>query len=265
MSDTITVEHRGTTVVVCIDRPQVRNAVDPKTAQALFEAFVAFDKDDSAQVAVLAGAGGTFCAGADLKSVAAGNFEIPLPIDVTVDRHARGPMGPSYLRLSKPVIGAVAGHAVAGGLELACWCDMRVVEEDAIFGVFCRRWGVPLVDGGTVRLPRIVGHGHAMDMILTGRSVGAEEARMMGLANKVVATGTAIEEAVAVAEQIAKFPQICMRNDRASAYEQWDMEFGQAMANESRHGYNALISDEARAGAARFASGKGRSGNFDDI
>ena len=265
MTDTTTVERRGTTVVVCINRPAVRNAVDPATAQALCEAFVEFDKDDSALVAVLAGAGGTFCAGADLKTVATGDFEIPMPIDVTIDRHARGPMGPSYLRLSKPVIGAIAGHAVAGGLELACWCDRRVVEEDAVFGVFCRRWGVPLIDGGTVRLPRIVGHGHAMDMILTGRAVGAEEARMMGLANKVVPKGTAIEEAVAVANQIAKFPQICMRNDRASAYEQWSMEFGQAMANESRHGYNALASDETKTGAARFASGKGRSGSFDDV
>ncbi len=265
MSERIKVEREGSTTIVTINRPEVRNAVNPATAKDLAEAFIGFDQDDSARVAVLAGAGGTFCAGADLKAVSTGEFSVSDPIEPPVGRHAVGPMGPSYLRLTKPVIAAVSGHAVAGGLELALWCDLRVVEEDAVFGVYCRRWGVPLIDGGTVRLPRIVGHGHAMDMILTGRPVGAEEARMMGLATKVVAKGTAREEAVALAQQLAKFPQTCMRNDRASAYEQWGMDFDEAMANESRHGCETLMSKETEHGAGRFVSGRGRAGRFDDI
>lgn len=265
MSDLIDVEKKGPITIVTITRPNVRNAVNPATANEIADAFIAFDSDDSALVGVLAGANGTFCAGADLKAVSVGEFNLPEPIEPPVEPHAKAPMGPSYLRLRKPVVAAVSGHAVAGGLELALWCDLRVMEEDAVFGVFCRRWGVPLIDGGTVRLPRIVGAGHAMDMILTGRPVGAEEARMMGLANKVVATGTAREEAIALAEQLSRFPQTCLRNDRASAYEQWSLDFDHAMANESRYGHETMISKETETGASRFVSGKGRSGNFDDI
>ncbi|MEO1231239.1 MAG: crotonase/enoyl-CoA hydratase family protein [Myxococcota bacterium] len=266
MTELIQVERQGEVTIVTINRPEVRNAVNPETARLLADAFIAFDGDDTSSVAVFDGAQGTFCAGADLKAVAEADMvsaykELTSP----VPRDGRGPMGPSYLRLSKPVIAAVAGHAVAGGLELSLWCDLRVVEEDAIFGVYCRRWGVPLIDGGTVRLPRIVGHGHAMDMILTGRPVDAQEARMMGLANKVVPKGMARQEAITLAEQLSRFPQTCMRNDRASAYEQWDLDFDEAMANESRHGLGTLRSQETVMGAARFVSGRGRSGRFDDI
>ena len=262
----VLVERVEDVVVVTLNRPDVRNAVDTKTARQLAAAFIAFDRDDTARVGVFCGAHGTFCAGADLKAVATGGFELPQVITAPLAEHdANGPMGPSYLRLSKPVIGAISGYAVAGGLELALWCDMRVVEEDAVFGVFCRRWGVPLVDGGTVRLPRLIGHGHAMDLILTGRGVGAEEALQMGLANRVVPKGTARQVAIDLAQQVARFPQTCMRNDRRSAYEQWDLSFDEAMANESRLGRSTLESGETVMGAQRFSAGHGRGGSFDDI
>ena len=265
-TDTVLTERRGEVLVVTINRPAVRNAVDSPTARRLGRAFVDFDRDDTLKVAVLTGAEGTFCAGADLKSVGEGTFEPTPPPQAPIDQHdAGGPMGPTYLRLSKPVIAAVAGHAVAGGLELSLWCDLRVAEEDAVFGVYCRRWGVPLIDGGTVRLPRLIGHSNAMDMILTGRGVDAHEAGQMGLANRVVPTGTSLEAAVALADQIAAFPQLCMRNDRRSAMEQWDLDFDDAMANEGVLGDRTMRSGETREGARRFSSGRGRGGRFDDI
>ncbi len=264
--DTVLTERRGEILVVTINRPEVRNAVNSPTARRLGEIFVDFDDDQSLKVAVLTGAQGAFCAGADLKSVGVGSFDVTPPPTVPIDRHDdSGPMGPSYLRLSKPVIAAVAGHAVAGGLELAIWCDLRVVEEDAIFGVFCRRWGVPLIDGGTVRLPRLIGHSNALDLVLTGRPVDAHEAKQMGLANRVVPAGTAVDAAVELAEQLTQFPQTCMRNDRRSVYDQWDLEFDDAMANEGVLGNETLRSGETREGARRFSSGRGRGGRFDDI
>lgn len=262
----IIVERQDDITIITLNRKEVRNAVDSETAVLIADAMVEFDNDDAAKVCVFAGAHGTFCAGADLKAVSGGNFK-PSPIPETpMDRHdKRGPMGPSYLRLSKPVIGAISGYAVAGGLELSLWCDMRVVEEDAIFGVFCRRWGVPLIDGGTVRLPRLIGHSNAMDMILTGRPVDAQEAKVMGLANRVVPSGRAREEAIDIARQIAAFPQNCMKSDRQSAIEQWDLGFGEAMANEARLGRQTMKSGETVAGAKRFASGHGRGGSFEDL
>jgi enoyl-CoA hydratase len=212
---TVRVERQGPVTVVTLDRPDVRNAVDGEHAQALLEVFHAFDADDDAAVAVLHGAGGTFCAGADLRAAAAGT---PWFVEAGADGPA--PMGPSRLLLSKPVVAAVEGHAVAGGLELALWCDLRVADPGAVFGVFCRRWGIPLIDGGTVRLPRLVGLSHALDLILTGRAVGADEALRMGLANRVSAPGQALPEALALAEGLAAFPQVCLRHDRLSAYEQ---------------------------------------------
>lgn len=265
-TDTVLTEQRGQVLVVTINRPEARNAVNSPTARRLGQAFVDFDNDDSLKVAILTGAEGTFCAGADLKSVGEGTFEPTPPPVAPIERHdALGPMGPSYLRLDKPVIAAVAGHAVAGGLELSLWCDLRVAEEDAIFGVYCRRWGVPLIDGGTVRLPRLIGHSNAMDMILTGRPVDAHEAKQMGLANRVVPTGTSLDAAVELAEQIAAFPQLCMRGDRRSALEQWDLDFDDAMANEGVLGRVTMRSGETREGALRFSSGRGRGGRFDDI
>lgn len=264
--ENVLVTRDGDITIVTINRPDVRNAVNPATAEALANAFLAFDEDNTSKVAVFEGANGTFCAGADLKAVSAGQYgAFPKIEDDLPALDPRGPMGPSYMRLSKPVIGAISGHAVAGGLELSLWCDMRVVEETAVFGVFCRRWGVPLVDGGTVRLPRLIGHSNAMDMILTGRAVGAEEAKMMGLANRIVPKGTARQEAVAIAKQIAAFPQLCMLNDRKSAYEQWDLPFEEAMANENRLGRDVMRSGETVTGATRFAGGKGRGGSFEDI
>jgi enoyl-CoA hydratase len=254
MSGAVRVEHHGAVTVVTIDRPEVRNAVDRPTADALAEAFAAFDADASAAVAVLHGAGGTFCAGADLKGIAEGRGN-----RVVEDLSADGPMGPTRMELSKPTIAAIEGHAVAGGLELAVWCDLRVVAADATFGVYCRRWGVPLVDGGTVRLPRLIGHSRAMDLILTGRGVGAAEALEMGLANRVCEPGTALETAIELAGRIAEFPQVCLRNDRRSAIEQWELGDG-AMANEIRLGLETLASAEAVEGAARFAAGAGRGG-----
>ncbi len=245
----------GTTVIVTIDRPEVRNAVDRETAAALADAFRAFESDPALAVAILTGANGTFCAGADLKAVATGGGNRTA---TTGD----GPMGPTRMRLSKPVLAAVEGFAVAGGLELSLWCDMRVAAEDAVFGVYCRRWGVPLVDGGTVRLPRLIGESHAMDLILTGRGVSGEEARMMGLANRIVPKGQALTAAKELAAQFAAFPQRCLRSDRLSALEQWDSSFADAMKNETSRGRKVIESGETQEGAARFAAGAGRHGAF---
>ena len=255
----VAVDKDGQITVVSIDRfAEARNAVDPETALQLREAFLAFDADESQAVAILTGRGGTFCAGYDLK-VAAGRTTPALH-----NSAGPGPMGPTRHLLTKPVIAAVEGYAVAGGLELALWCDMRVASESAKFGVFCRRWGVPLIDGGTVRLPRLIGHSRALDLILTGREVGAREAYDWGLANRLVPAGQALAEARTLAGQLAKFPQTCMRSDRRSSYEQWSLEIAQALVNEARCGAPALQA-EARSGAARFAAGKGRGGNFGDI
>lgn len=243
----VRVEREGPVTTVVISRPETRNAVDRKTADALADAFGDFERSDAA-VAVLWGEGGTFCSGADLKA-----------LDNHVGEDGDGPMGPTRMRLSKPVVAAVAGYAVAGGLELALWCDLRVAEEDAVFGVYCRRWGVPLIDGGTVRLPRLVGASHAMDMILTGRPVGAREAHAMGLANRVVPTGTARRHAEELAGQIAGFPQTCLRGDRMSLLEQQGLPEEEAMRNELRHGLVSL----PEAAAGRFTSGEGRHGSFD--
>ena len=265
-TDAVLTERIDEVLVVTINRPEVRNAVDTSTAERLAETFLAFDADDSLKVAVLEGADGTFCAGADLKAVSGGEFGAFPRLDGNLYRDAaNGPMGPSYMRLGKPVIAAVAGHAVAGGLELSIWCDLRVAEEDAVFGVFCRRWGVPLVDGGTVRLPRLIGQSNAMDMILTGRPVGAAEAKQMGLANRVVPNGKAREAAVELAQELCRFPQRCMRNDRRSAMDQWGMSFEAAMSNENALGRKVLRSGETREGATRFKDGKGRGGSFSDL
>ena len=247
-------EQTGAVLVVTIDRPQVRNAIDGPTAAALAVAFRAFDTDESVCVAVLTGAGGVFCAGADLGAIA--SRERLLRIEESGD----GPLGVSRMLLSKPVIAAVEGHAVAGGLELALWCDMRVAAEDAVFGVFCRRFGVPLMDGGTIRLARLIGHSHALDMILTGRGVSGDEARMMGLANRVVARGRALEAAVTLATELAALPQTCLRSDRLSTYEQWSLSTEDALLNETRRGLEVIASGETLAGASRFATGEGRHG-----
>jgi enoyl-CoA hydratase len=264
---TVRIERDGPVTTVILDRPEVRNAVDRATADALAGAFAEFERDDGARVAVLWGAGGNFCAGADLKAVAQGRGNRLKSIDPDgLDPLATdGPMGPTRMQLSKPVIAAVAGYAVAGGLELALWCDLRVAEESATFGVLCRRWGVPLIDGGTVRLPRLIGQSRALDMILTGRAVGAREALEMGLANRVVANGEARSAAEVLAREIAAFPQTCMRHDRQSVYEQWHLGYRPALANEFALGLKTLQSGESLAGAAHFASGKGRGGRFDDL
>ena len=252
----VRIERRGPVFTVVLSRLERRNAVDGPTATALADAFRAFDADDTACVAVLFGEGGHFCGGADLKAVAAGHGNA---VRATGD----GPMGPSRMLLSKPVIAAVAGYAVAGGLELAIWCDLRVAERSAQFGVFCRRWGVPLIDGGTVRLPRLIGLGRALDMILTGRPVGAEEALRIGLADRVVPDGESRPAAEALAEQIAAFPHLCMRSDRLSAYEQAGRPIDDALGNEFRRGLEVIQSGETQAGAQRFASGAGRHGRFE--
>ncbi|HVM07550.1 MAG TPA: crotonase/enoyl-CoA hydratase family protein [Acidimicrobiales bacterium] len=254
-SDTVRVETDGPVTIVTIDRPQVRNAVDGPTAAALAEAFRSFDDDEAQSVAVLTGAGGTFCAGADLKAISDGRGN-RVEADVSRD----GPMGPSRMFLSKPVIAAVEGHAVAGGLELALWCDMRVAARDAIFGVYCRRWGVPLIDGGTIRLPRLIGHSHAIDLILTGRGVSGDEAQRMGLANRLSDPGRALDDAVALAHELSELPQRCMRSDRRSAYEQWDLSVDDALARETELGLEVIRSGETREGASRFAAGAGRHG-----
>jgi enoyl-CoA hydratase len=249
----VVVTREGAVVVVTIDRPVVRNAVDSATARGLTEAFAAFDEDPSAHVAVLTGSGGNFCAGADLKALAAGDRR-------PVRDAGPGPMGPTRMTLDKPVIAAVEGYAVAGGLELALWCDLRVAAETATFGVFCRRFGVPLVDLGTVRLPRLIGHSRAMDLILTGRAVGGREAFDIGLANRLCPPGTALEVAVALAGQLAALPQLCLRADRRSALAQWGLSEEEAAATEARIGRGVIESGETAAGAARFASGEGRGG-----
>ena len=265
-ADHVRSEQNGDVTTVILDRPQARNAVDRPTADALVKAFLHFESDSRAKVAVLWGAGGAFCAGADLKGMSEGRGNRLIAPAQQFDAHAGdAPMGPTRMRLSKPVIAAVAGHAVAGGLELACWCDLRVVEEDAIFGVFCRRWGVPLIDGGTVRLPRLIGQSRALDMILTGRPVGANEAFEMGLANRVVAKGQSRRAAEELAAEIARFPQSCMKGDRSSVYDQWDYDHQHAMIKEFAYGAATLQTGESRSGAARFASGRGRGGRFDDL
>ena len=250
---TVRTEVDGPVAIVTIDRPEVRNAVDGPTAAALADAFHAFDEDRDRSIAILTGAGGTFCAGADLKAVGEGRGN-------RVEPHGDGPMGPTRLLLSKPVLAAVEGHAVAGGLELALWCDLRVASRDAVFGVYCRRWGVPLCDGGTVRLPRLIGHSHALDLILTGRGVSGDEARSMGLANRLTEPGDARRGAVALAAELAALPQLCLREDRASSYEQWGLPLDEAMLAEYHHGMRVLASGESIAGASRFAAGAGRHG-----
>jgi enoyl-CoA hydratase/carnithine racemase len=252
VSANVRVERKGPVTTVILTRPAVRNAVDRTTAEALSEAFRAFDADSDALVAVFWGEGGTFCSGADLKAVASGN----LP---RLETDGDGPMGPSRMLLNKPVIAAISGHAVAGGLELALWCDLRVAEEDSVLGVFCRRWGVPLIDGGTVRLPRVIGLGRALDLILTGRAVPAAEALAMGLVNRVVPKGQARAVAEALAEELANLPQECLRQDRLSTYEGFERPFSEAMANEFEHGMISLASG-AGAGISRFAEGAGRHG-----
>jgi enoyl-CoA hydratase len=246
-------ERTGPVTTVVLSRPEARNAVDGPTARALADAFRAFDADDGAAVAVLWGEGGTFCAGADLKAIGT-------PRGNRFEPGGDGPMGPTRMRLGKPVIAAVSGHAVAGGLELALWCDLRVVEEDAVLGVFCRRWGVPLIDGGTVRLPRLVGAGRAMDLVLTGRPVDAAEAHAIGLADRVVPTGTARAAAEELAARIAAFPQTCLRQDRLSLLEAEGLPEPDALAVEAAHGRVSIA--EAAAGAARFSAGEGRHGTF---
>jgi enoyl-CoA hydratase len=250
---TVRVERRGPVTTVILDRPAVRNAVDGPTAAALAEAFEDFEADPDASVAVLFGAGGTFCAGADLKALGGpdGNRAEP-------DGHA--PMGPTRMHLSKPVIAAICGHAVAGGLELALWCDLRVAQQDAILGVFCRRWGVPLIDGGTVRLPRLVGRGRALDLILTGRGVPVAEAHQMGLVDRVVPNGHARAAAEELALEIAALPQDCLRSDRLSALESLSLGHDEAMANEFRHGMAVLAGAGVLAGVSRFRGGAGRGG-----
>ncbi len=252
---TVRIETVRSIRIVTIDRPEVRNAVDGPTAFSLARAFRDFDADDAVDVAILTGSSGTFCAGADLKGVSEGRGH-PVVADLAVD----GPMGPTRMLLTKPVIAAVEGFAVAGGLELAVWCDLRVAAEDAVFGVYCRRWGVPLIDGGTIRLSRLIGHSHALDLILTGRGVSGEEARSMGLANRLVANGTALAAAMDLADQLSGFPQRCLRSDRRSSYEQWGMGLDEALLNESVLGLRTLRSGESREGAARFAAGAGRHG-----
>ncbi|MCV7343881.1 crotonase/enoyl-CoA hydratase family protein [Mycolicibacterium rhodesiae] len=247
----VRVERNGEVTTVILDRPQARNAVNGPTAMALFNAFDEFDNDESASVAVLWGDNGTFCAGADLKAIGT-------PDTNPTHRDGPGPMGPSRMQLSKPVIAAVSGYAVAGGLELALWCDLRVAEEDAVFGVFCRRWGVPLIDGGTVRLPRLIGHSRAMDLILTGRAVGAEEALAIGLANRVVPPGQSRQAAEELAAELAQLPQLCLRSDRTSALNQWGQSEADAMDFE--FGSLSRVAAESLAGAQRFAKGAGRHG-----
>ena len=249
-------ETNGPVTTIILDRPERRNAVDPPTAAALRAAFRAFERDREARVAVLWGAHGTFCAGFDLKAFAAAPPRHPRP-------YGEGPMGPTRMRLGKPVIAAVSGYAVAGGLELALWCDLRVVEEDAIMGVFNRRWGIPLLDGGTVRLPAVVGLGRALDLILTGRPVDAREAERIGLASRIVAKGKAREEAEALARTVAAFPPNCVRSDRQSAYESVGARLVAALRREHALGMRSAATGESREGATRFAAGAGRHGKFD--
>jgi enoyl-CoA hydratase len=256
---TVRCEVDGPVAVVTIDRPEVRNAVDVAAARALVAAFDLLAVDASVSVVVLTGANGTFCAGADLKALASGAPAVQQEYAGLDATHA--PLGPTRSWFPKPVVAAVEGYAVAGGLELALWCDLRVAARDAVFGVFCRRWGVPLMDGGTVRLPRLIGHSRAMDMVLTGRGVSGEEALAFGLANRLVDPGTALYEAIRLARELSALPQACLRSDRASAYEQWGLDFATALAGEARHGREVLATGETAAGAARFAAGAGRHGD----
>ncbi|HRK36018.1 MAG TPA: crotonase/enoyl-CoA hydratase family protein [Candidatus Hydrogenedentes bacterium] len=252
----VSVEKKGPVTTVVLSRPERRNAVDGETAQALVEAFASFEQDDTASVGVLYGDHGQFCSGADLKAIASGSFN-------RLEPDGDGPMGPTRTVLRKPVIAAIEGHAVAGGLELALWCDLRVAGESAILGVYCRRWGVPLIDGGTVRLPRLIGLSHALDLILTGRGVTAKEALEMGLVNRVVPHGEARRAAEQLALEISKFPQVCMQGDRLSAYQQFDLPLPEALRNEFEHGLRSLAADSL-AGAQRFASGAGRHGAVEE-
>lgn len=254
----VLVEKQEGVTTIILNRPEAKNAVNASTALQLADAFRAFDADPEARVAVLWGKGGSFCAGADLKALALGEGNRFEPI-------GDSPMGPCRMKLSKPVIAAISGYAVAGGMELALWCDLRVLEENACFGIFCRRWGVPLVDGGTIRLPRIVGLGRALDLMLTGRPVAAEEALQIGLANRVVGIGEARQAAEALAREIARFPQLCLRNDRLSALEHYELNEADAFLNEYHKGREVIQSQETQLGAQRFKSGKGRGGDFDNI
>jgi enoyl-CoA hydratase len=255
----IRTEKRGTTLVVTLNRPEARNALDGLTASALAEAFRAFDQDETLAVAVLTGSGGTFCSGFDLKAVA-DDTQTP-----RVSEEGDGPLGVTRMQLSKPVIAAVEGYAVAGGLEIALWCDLRVAADTAIFGVFNRRWGVPLVDGGTIRLPRLIGQSHALDLILTGRGVSGQEALTMGLVNRLTPTGKALDVALTLADDLARLPQQGLRSDRLSVYEQWSLSWADALRNETRHGLDVLHSGESVEGARRFATGHGRHGSASDI
>ena len=261
--DSVLLDIDGPLWTVTLNRPQVRNAVDGPTARRLAEVFRRFDADPGSRVAVLTGAGGCFCAGADLKTVSAGLGDAASSLPLHENMDADGPMGPSRLQLSKPVIAAIAGPAVAGGMELALWCDLRVVDETAVFGIYCRRWGVPLIDGGTVRLPRLIGQSRALDLILTGRPVDADEALQIGLANRKVPAGRALVAAQELAAQIAGFPQQCMRNDRASVMAQGGLPWREALASEFRLGLQTLASGETVEGATRFSQGAGRHGRFD--
>ncbi|WP_203143702.1 crotonase/enoyl-CoA hydratase family protein [Marinobacter mangrovi] len=258
-SSAVTIEENGPVCTIILNRPGKKNAVDRPTADALREAFTYFEASDALRVAVLWGDGGTFCAGADLSAMG----DPATRNEIEPEGTGPGPMGPTRMNLSKPVIAAVSGHAVAGGLELALMCDMRVAEESAVFGVFCRRWGVPLIDGGTVRLPRLIGQSRALDIILTGRPVGADEALQMGLANRVVPDGDSRQAAEQLAADIAQFPQRCLQADRASAYAQWDLTLEEALKQEGVGGY-PVVFEEAIKGADRFAKGAGRHGRFDD-
>jgi enoyl-CoA hydratase len=256
---TILTERRGTTWLVTINRPEVRNALDEPTASALAQALREFDRNEALAVAVLSGSGGTFCSGFDLKAVAEGT-RMP-----HVSEEGDGPLGITRMLLSKPVIAAVEGYAVAGGLEVALWCDLRVAAENAIFGVFNRRWGVPMVDGGTIRLPRLIGQSHALDLILTGRSVSGQEALTMGLVNRLSRPGETLATALALADDLARFPQRGLRSDRLSVYEQWSLSWVEALGNETRRGLSVLRSGESVEGARRFAAGHGRHGSVSDI
>src|SRR4029453_1890277 len=257
VSMSVRYEIDGPIVVVTIDRPDVANAIDRPTAEALADAFRRFDADDALHVAVLTGAHGKFCAGADLKAMR----EDPSRVS-RVAPDGDGPVGPTRMLLGKPVIAAVEGRAVAGGLELALWCDLRVAADNAVFGVFCQRWGIPLMDGGTVRLARLIGHNHALDLILTGRGVSGEEALRMGLANRLVPAGRALPEAIALAREITAWPQAALRSDRLSSYEQWSLTLGEALAGEYRHGVATIESGELVGGLERYSSGGWRRGEF---
>lgn len=260
MSDAVLIEDHGAVRIISINRPERRNAVDRETGDALYEAFCAFEASESAAVAILTGTEGAFCAGFDLKSLSATGTEARVEPGGEGDL---GPMGPTRLSLSKPVIAAIEGHAVAGGMELALWCDLRVVAEDATFGIFCRRFGVPLVDGGTFRLARLIGQSRAMDLILTGRPVGADEAERIGLANRLVPSGRALEEAMTLAQSLTRFPQRCMRNDRLSLLAQWGMSHDEALRSEYEFGLQTMDSGETLDGATRFTGGQGRGGAFE--